>query len=190
MLHVINMTFRIFRLFIFFILSPLILFSQGEFNNWYFGGISVSTTAGVTFNSGSPVAIPNGVVGGPTINVSDSAGNLLFLSDGVVVLNKNKTIMPNGCCLDAEGSGFNQPILTIQKLDDDSSYYIFATGFWHPTNANALRYSVVNMRLDGGLGDIEPAFKNIPVPGAATAWWSVTGTRHGNNKDIWVVTTI
>jgi len=46
------------------------------------------------------------------------------------------------------------------------------------------------MRLDGGLGDIEPSNKNIPVPGAGTAWQAVTGTRHWNNKDIWIVTTI
>jgi uncharacterized protein (TIGR02145 family) len=167
---------------------PFFGFSQGEFNNWYFGWLP--NEAGVTFNSGIPVAIPNGVVESPTINVSDSAGNLLFLSDAMFVLNKNKIVMGDGCCLNAELVGFNQPLLATQKPDDDSSYYIFATGFWHPTNPNELRYFVVNMRLDGGLGDVEIAFHNIPVPGAATAWKSVTGTRHGNNKDIWVVTTI
>lgn len=146
------------------LLLPFFGFSQGEFNNWYFGNLFPLTSAAVTFNSGSPVAIPNGVVGKITVNVSDSAGNLLFVSNNQVY-NKNLIVMPNGCCLNVSGMTFSQPIIATQKLDDDSSYFIFYNGVINPINPNPLRYSIVNMRLDGGLGDIEPAYKNIPVPG-------------------------
>ena len=60
-----------------FFLSPIICFSQGESNNWYFGQY-----AGITFNSGSPVFLAGNpmhyefAIQGAT--VSDSAGNLLF----------------------------------------------------------------------------------------------------------------
>ncbi len=98
--------------------------------------------------------------------------------------------MPNGCCLTYSGASYSQPIIATQKPDDDSSYFIFYNGVINPINPNPLRYSIVNLRLNGGLGDIESANKNIPIPGATTAWVSVTGTRHGNNRDIWIVTTI
>jgi hypothetical protein len=44
------------------------------------------------------------------------------------------------------------------------------------------------MNLDGGLGDIEPAQKNISVPGMSRAWSAVTATRHQNNRYAWIVT--
>jgi len=174
------------------LLLPFFGFSQGEFNNWYFG-FTPPIGTGVTFNSGNPIVIPNGVMmsSAVTINISDSIGNILFFSNGNQVWNKNKTIMPNGDGLNYGGtSGFRQPVLAIQKRDDDSSYYIFTAGQPSLTTTYGLLYSIVNMRLDGGLGDIEPAYKNIAVPGAGTAWQAVTGIRHKNNKDIWIVTTI
>jgi uncharacterized protein (TIGR02145 family) len=167
----------------------VLLYSQGEFNNWYFGLFSGG--AGVTFNSGSPVAIPNGfsISSCVTVNVSDSVGNLLFASNGNLIYNRNKQVMPNCTGLHSANTGFNEPIVAVQKLDDDSSYYVFTVG-----NINlvpyGLLYTIVNMRLDGGLGDIEPSYFNIPIPGAETAWQAVTGTRHQNNRDIWVVTTL
>ncbi len=174
------------------ILLPFLGFSQGEFNNWYFGWTPPMGT-GVTFNSGFPVTIPNGVMisAGTPITVSDSVGSLLFFSNGNQVWNKNKTLMPNGSGLLAQNSGFLQPVLATPKLDDDSSYYIFTVGQYNPLGTYyGLLYSIIDMRLAGGLGDIEPGFKNIPIPTAANSWQSVTGTRSKNNKYIWIITTI
>ncbi len=62
-------------------LISLVSFSQGEFNTWYFG-----THAGISFNSGNPVALPSnpmvqlGTQAGAS--VSDSIGNILFYSNG------------------------------------------------------------------------------------------------------------
>ncbi len=44
------------------------------------------------------------------------------------------------------------------------------------------------MQLDGGLGDIPPGSKNIPVIGAESAQDKLHGTRHYNNKYVWIVT--
>ncbi|MEI7727725.1 MAG: hypothetical protein WCK09_21640, partial [Bacteroidota bacterium] len=171
------------------LLLPFFGFSQGEFNNWYFGW-SPPFGTGVTFNSGFPVTIPNGVMtsAATTVNVSDSAGGLLFFSNGVSVWNKNKTVMPNGTGLHAQNAGFFQPVVATPKLDDDSSYYLFTVGQFFPLGTvYGLVYSIINMRLNGGLGDIDPAFKNIQV--TASSWQAVTGTRHKNNKYVWIITT-
>jgi hypothetical protein len=178
-------------LLIIFSYLPGYLFSQGEFNNWYFGMPSPGT--GITFNSGSPVTIPNGVMWSAisTVSVSDSTGNLLFFSDGFTVYNKNKNVMQNGTGLLGSYNEFTQPVIATPKLDDDSSYYIFTVDQFNPIDPYyGFVYSIINMRLDGGLGAIEPAFKNIPVPGMNTAWFAVTGTRHKNNKFAWIITTV
>jgi hypothetical protein len=66
------------------LLLPAFGFTQGEWNNWYFGW-----HAGMTFNSGSPVALPTSVFTQSacliTTCVSDSAGNFLFYSNGLRV---------------------------------------------------------------------------------------------------------
>jgi uncharacterized protein (TIGR02145 family) len=175
-----------------FCFLPFIGFSQGEFNNWYFGGAGPPIGAGLTFNSGSPIAIPNGVMGtaSSTISVSDSIGNLLFFSNGVNVYNRNKIVMPNGFGLLGADSDLKHFVISTPIPGDDSSYYIFTAAYDNPLVSNPLVYSILNMRLNGGLGDIEPGFKNIPIPGSANSWWSVTGTRHKNNKDVWIITTI
>lgn len=116
--------FRKLFFFLLFLIFPAFSFSQGEFNNWYFGKYPEGT--GVTFNSGTPVPIVNGVFGniGITVNISDSLGNLLFFSDGKYIYNKNKTIMPNGTGLFAGFFDGGQPVLAVPKPDDDSSYYL------------------------------------------------------------------
>jgi uncharacterized protein (TIGR02145 family) len=174
---------------IFICFCPDYIFSQGEFNNWYFGGGGPPIGAGLTFNSGSPVPIPNGVMASwsSPISVSDSSGNLLFFSNGINVYNRNKVVMPNGSGLLGANGDLWQCVISTPILGDDSSYYIFTVADGVPS---LLSYSILNMRLDGGLGDIEPAYKNISIPGTANAWWAVTGTRHKNNKDVWIITTI
>ncbi len=82
---------------IFFILILLNFesFAQKEGNIWYFGA-----QAGIDFNSGSPIALTNcspsftAFEGVGTL--SDTAGNLLFYTDGNNVFNANHVLMPNG----------------------------------------------------------------------------------------------
>jgi len=100
-------------------------------------------------------------------------------------------IMPNGL-LDFNGTGgYMQPVVSIPKPDDDSSYYIFNVGEYELVGTSyGLEYSIVNMRLNGGLGDIDISNKNVHVAGASKAWLAVTGTRHADNRRFWIVTTI
>ena len=98
-------------------------FSQGEWNNWYFG-----QHAGITFNYGSPIALNNCASTfddqNCTATCSDSLGNLLFYSDWKKVYNRNHVPMPNGASLAAGGASHHQ-LFYVKKFDDDSSYYLF-----------------------------------------------------------------
>ena len=85
----------LFLLFLFFIAA--FVFGQKQGNIWYFGD-----HAGLDFNSGSPVAITNGQTylvdnhNEGTSVICDSAGALLFYSNGQQIWNKNHVTMFNG----------------------------------------------------------------------------------------------
>jgi hypothetical protein len=95
--------------------------------------------------------------------------------------------MPNGLLYSGYDNGVAQVYFVAQNLTDDSSYYLFNVRS-PSTSYGGLFYSVINLRLDGGLGDIAPGEKMVPVPGGEWAGHVLTGTRHHNNKDVWIVT--
>ena len=109
------------------------VFAQKEHYVWYFGD-----SAGVDFNSGSPVALTNGVLN--TLegcsSISDSAGNLLFYTDGITVYNRFHQQMPNGFGLYG-GHSTTQSALIIPQPDSAFIYYIFtADELGAPTGVN------------------------------------------------------
>jgi uncharacterized protein (TIGR02145 family) len=160
-------------------------YSQGEWNNWYFGN-----KAGLSFNSGVPLPVLNSTVStNPcTVSISDSTGNFLFMSEGSRVWDRNFNLMPNGSGLMCS-NGTHQVVNSFPFIEDDSTYYIFCVDQmdWPFTvQTCGLGYSILNMRLNNTFGDIVPTLKNIPVPGAFYASGGITTTRHQNNKDIWL----
>jgi hypothetical protein len=161
-------------------------YSQGEFNNWYFGNYKV-----VDFNGGIPALKPNSsmMAAGTTVNVSDSAGNILFYCNGESVYNRLDVMMPHGDSLFGNFGSFTQHIEVVQSPGDDSIYFLFNPGTLVPGYyvLHPAVYSVLDMRLDNRLGDIDSTRKNIPLPFAGTAFKTVTGTRHANNRDAWIV---
>ncbi len=162
---------------------PVVGFSQGENNNWYFGN-----SAAITFNTIPPsalfnCALPNTI--GYPVSISDSMGNLLFYSDGYRVFNRNHSLMPNGSLLYIfDGL---QLVLSVKQLNNSNLYYLFHVYDAIPMTFLGLYYSVIDMDLDGGLGDVVPGLKNIPVPGMSDAMDLLSGTRHKNNRDVWIV---
>lgn len=145
----------------FLILFGVFLYSLSSFsqvidkrnNMWAFG-----LKSGFDFNSGSPVSFVSAMAATYSCaSVCDTGGQLLFYADHSKVYTKGHAVMPNGTAM-AGLSGRQQTIVITPKFRDDSAYYIFMVN----TN-NRLVYSIVDMRLNGGLGDIKPGFKNIPV---------------------------
>ncbi|MGA2824412.1 MAG: hypothetical protein ABSE72_12915, partial [Bacteroidales bacterium] len=164
---------------------PFFVFSQGEWNNWYFG-----SQAGVSFNSGIPQYLINSqmITNRSMATVSDSLGNLLFYTDGMRVYDRTGSIMPNGS--DLLSAQQDQSVCVVQNISDDSLYYIFTLnclGWPLPLPNEGLHYSVVDMRLNGGLGDIVTGQKNISLLGNANYPIGMTAARHHNNKDAWLI---
>ncbi|MGA3013356.1 MAG: PKD-like domain-containing protein, partial [Bacteroidales bacterium] len=164
---------------------PCHINAQGEWNNWYFGWL-----AAMTFNFGNPIALNGSVMfqnaDAGTVSLSDSLGNLLFYSNGWNgVWNKNNIQMPNSNGL-VGGMYDAQTVLAVPKVGDSGKYYLFTVGDVTPPIVG-LHYSLIDMSLQGGLGDIVAGVKNIAVALGDSAVDCVSSVRHRNNKDIWVV---
>ncbi len=145
---------------------------------WYFG-----EEAGLDFNTGSPYYLLNGAMNKDEgcSSISDVNGNLLFYTSGLKVWNRNHIQMPNGSGLAGHESS-SQSALIVPKPGTNHLFYIFTTdAFFY---ANGLRYSVVDMTLQGGLGDVTQ--KNILLHTPSTE--KITAVKHSNGTDIWVVT--
>lgn len=161
----------------FFMLSCSLTAQVNRSMHWHFGW-----RAGLDFSSGQPVADTTGklesIEGCATI--SDTAGNLLFYSNGETAWNRNNDTMPNGTGLMGNQSS-EQAALIVPVPGNDSLYYLFASG----GNSNMpLSYSIVNMHADNGLGDIG-ATKNVVLLQNGTE--GLGGTMHCNGRDYWIV---
>jgi len=170
-------------------------FSQGYMNNWFFGNY-----AGVNFSTGSPVYQFSPMRSyEANASVSDSLGNLLFYTNGVAIWDKHHNKMPNGDSLEIAlqaslplggGSSVTQGVIILPMPGSSEKYYVFylkrAVDFY---NENTLMYSIVDMSLNGGNGDVIDGMKNIPyAPSGNYLWEKMTAVKHGNGKDWWLIT--
>lgn len=161
-----------------FLLIAFNLSSQNEFNNWFFGagnGLNFSTP-NPTLVLGSPINQIEGVA-----SISDASGNLLFYTTGLVVYDRTHNIMLNGTGLLGDGSSTQSSII-IKKPLSNTNYYIFTADA--DVGADGIRWSEVNMSLNGGLGGVT-ANKNILLKTPSCE--KLCAVRHCNGKDIWVI---
>jgi hypothetical protein len=183
------------------LLHLFVAFSANNFaqvihtTHWYFGN-----NAGLDFSSGSPV--PIGSSGMRTdegsASFSDENGNLLFYSNGIAVSNdiagvwnRNHQLMPNGDLTDTTGYGTPmQSSIVVPVPGSTSNYYLFTLdGYENYSNANykGLCYTIIDMSLDNGLGDVTE--KAIPIATTATPFLceQMALTKHANGIDYWLV---
>lgn len=159
--------------------------ARQEANLWFFG-----QNAGIDFRSGDPAAVGNNDIlnslQGCAI-ISDSTGNMLMLTNGVQVFNREQQVMPNGAGLHGD-IGVTMPAIIIPKPGDEPVYFIFTVDrpkiYPGDTTAWGLQFSEVNMELDNGLGDVTGR-KNVHL--LAEVSEKVTAVRHSNGRDVWVV---
>ncbi|MDB5283725.1 MAG: Protein of unknown function precursor [Bacteroidota bacterium] len=168
----------LFAFLIFTIISSS-AFCQLEYSKWYFGN-----QAAIDFVPTAPVPLANSAMYATDCpaSISDSLGNLLFYSNGQQAWNRNHVIMPNGNGLLGHTSG-GQAATIIRKPGSSNLYYLFTmTGF---ANSDGFRYNLVDMTLNGGLGDIVTGQKNIRL--ATPTCEAVVPAKDSNGRDAWII---
>jgi len=133
---------------------------------WYFGGWNLGGQTGLKFTgvgnspTGANSQSARAYYEGCTV-VSDGSGNVLFYSDGVYVYNKNHVKMGGGVMLrggqaDNNGgwsSSSAQGALSMPVPGNPNQYYLFTMEDVTNPVPNGFRYNIIDMTLNGGLGD-------------------------------------
>lgn len=175
------MLYRYLFLFTFFFCSAISLNAQNEFDNWYFGNLGA-----LNFASGNPVIVNNSAMlsWDNSSTMSDAAGNLLFYSNGMTVWNKNHQVMVNGNGLLGDTTGGQ--CATAVRQPGTNLYYLFTIDDQLSTPNNGLRYSIIDMSLDGGNGAIVAGSKNVLLLANNTE--KIVPVRHSSGTSVWIVT--
>lgn len=157
---------------------------------WVFG-----TNAGISFAGANPIALTTGIEGFGEANASvcDRDGNILFYTEGSYIWDRNGNLMPNGSNITQLVSVGTLPVtssscqgaLIVPFPEQGQRYYVFSvTNTEMGINSGKLFYSIVDMSLNGGLGDVVAGSKGILVDSMLTE--SVTATV-GDRCNIWII---
>lgn len=130
---------------------------------WIFGRIG-----GVDFSSGTPVAISSDLYTDEgCASLADTDGHLMFYTQGDSVWNKNNERMPNGRGIAPFScNSTTQAAVMVPVIGSPNRYYVFSLE--HILSTGKLAYSIVNMTLDGGLGDVETATRGTLIDSGFT----------------------
>lgn len=175
------------RFYLFFLLIPVLFFSQGENDNWYFGYYDA-----VNFSGSVPLLLTNSAMSQSIHSsgtVSDSNGNLLFYTSGREVFDRSHQLMTNGT-IDQEGF----QLAIVKNPGNSDQYYIITTGVDVGTVA---RYSLVDMSLGGigsngqPLGAVLPNYTKVPIlDGSFNEILNARGVTivpHGDGSSYWIL---
>jgi gliding motility-associated-like protein len=148
------------------VIISIMLFTQNQLvqaqkqnNQWRYG-----YGGGIDFN----FCPPRGTDGGSMSTNEGSAsisnrrtGDLLFYNNGVTIWDKNNNPMPNGKNLTGGSTSLSSTSAAtiIPAVNDTNLFYIVTID--EQFSDKGLRYSVLDMRLNGGLGDVVSTQKNI-----------------------------
>lgn len=186
-------------------------FAQKQGNVWVFGD-----GAGLNFNGGDPpVPITSNFSRyGSCASICDANGTLLFYTDGYKIWDVYNNVMPHGTSTVVLGyynGGYSSSSSCIvQDPGHDGRYYIFSLS----NDLNAmnnqpndttgrganLRYTVVDMSLHNGSGDVDTTQKDIlidsnfayskliPIAGNDCNAWLVTRSLRNNQYESYEIT--
>lgn len=148
---------KVIILFLLYLLLPTFVRAQKENNVWAFGH-----NLGLNFNSTSPNIISTQIQSkeGPA-SICDTNGKLLFYTNGLSVWDNTHSLMPNGSGLLGPSSlSATQGAVIAPVIGHPNKYFIVTVEDFNGIKSGYIRYSVVDMTLNGGKGDIMPGIKN------------------------------
>lgn len=153
--------------------------AQKQADWWYFGNF-----AGVRFGETGPEGVTDGALTteeGCSV-ISNKLGQLLFYTDGITVWNSAHQIMSNGAGLLGDPSS-TQSGVAISRPKHPNEYYLFTVAA--TAKEPGMSYSLIDMQLDGGKGQVVQAEKNVKLAHPVTE--KMTAVLHRNGIDIWVI---
>jgi gliding motility-associated-like protein len=148
--------------------------------HWQFGNnLSLDFSSGVPVPGTSAIHAHEG-----SASVSDpNTGQLLFYTDGDSAWNRKDQLMPHGVGMIGGANTTTQAALIVPKPGNPMLYYLISAD---NEGANqGIHYSIVDISLNGGLGDV--TVKNILLTPPITTE-KLTAVPHCNGIDYWIIT--
>ncbi len=140
-------------------------------------------------------------ISGLNASISDNDGNLLFYSNGCVVIDRNHNIMPNGRELNnndyfetlgdsCKSRGYlgKQEILILPDPSEENIFHILHKPVMPNDSARyrELRHSSVNLEFNNGFGDVIQKNK-VLSDSLRLAYNYLTAINHINGRDWWII---
>ena len=161
-------------------LCNIICFAQKETSHWFFNGqnyVKFNPTGNGVTNQPSPNLMFSSNSGAA---IADTAGNLLFFATAYMVYDKNKNPMP---------SYLNPLLIGMDEMKiapvpgQSNKYYLFYNYQVTYPGVRSLRYSLIDMSLNGGMGDV--IAQHVPIDSNMSA--SYTLVSKPLSQDYWIV---
>lgn len=167
------------RLLLVMLLAPWLCFSQGQGNHWKIANSSLDFgSLSVTVDTSLIDLIDDELEA--LTSISDSAGLLLFFSDGRRLWDWNDELITNTL---AGHQSTTQGALIVPFPGRTDEYILFTLDALQNDLANGLQYTIVEACRENGvtLGQINvPLFNNLTE--------KMVAVRHANGVDYWLVT--
>lgn len=129
-------------------------------------------------------------------SICDSAGNLLFYTNGVYVADSTHQPMENsqvdlGLLTGNPNGGVNvsQIVFTLPVPENPDIYYLFYKALYYLTPqsfGSKFYYSIIDMSLNNGLGGVLEK-DHLVMEGVYLHWGQITACRHANGRDWWIL---
>jgi hypothetical protein len=150
---------------------------------WTFGD-----SAGINFNNlSTPQPITTSMRSrGSCVSISDSLGNLLFYANtraatpGYTTKVYNKLNQEMSNCNNVVGDGWYNELLILPYPDHSNLFYLFTLDL---VNNWGLYYSIVDLNLNNGLGDVSVKNQRLDY-----RYWAdeLRAIKHANGRDWWI----
>ncbi len=192
-----------FTLYLLIFSFPVILTAQKHDNNWLFGTDDNVGLILVNFDQEPPSV---SLIENPPLefdltnaSISDSTGNLLFYTNGIVVVNAQHQVMENGDSLNPgviadywynEGYIVQQGALILPAINNSDLYYLIHSPRQLGGDTNAI-YDYTNKILlttiDMQDGNGVVISKNQEIMSGVFALGKLQAVKHANGRDWWIL---
>ena len=170
-----------------FLTTTVEVTAQLENSHWFFGdsaGVRFTDTGLLTIDDAQLYSIEG------CASISDSLGNLLFYTNGWRIRNRDGEVMPNGDSIDTwttlddlqDLTSITQATTILPRPDHLGQYYVFGN-----RKGSRTFYSLVDMSLDFGKGDVVPGQRRVIIHEGAGVNEKMAAVRHGNGRDWWLI---
>ena len=177
--------------------------AQNEANIWIVGddfGIDFNFKKFSVFDRSTFAEEGTSDVGGASASICNaSTGELLFYTEGRNVWNSDFRIMPNGGeIIGTTRFGATQSVLILPYPDKQEWYFLFSARSSndsivyneatenYETVPTGLYYSLIDMQLDGGKGDVIASNKNMLLQDSNSNL--ITAVPKPNSNSYWLIT--